>query len=165
LGVPVRVILPSLRLAVGLQAVPQARQQPADRLVADLVPQADERLGKVAGALTGPQQGGRGVAAGGRSNGALDGCEQRAISGGVRRAAAPRAANAAGVGLARAIGSGTAAPLSDASAVRRSREARGGGDEGDPAPAEGLGLTGGPAAARLLMKQRGQRLILLPNGS
>jgi hypothetical protein len=99
LGVAVRVILPLLGLAVGLQVVAGLRQQPGHGLMADLMPPRAEGLGEVPGALARPEQRRHRIAPGGGIDEITQVVEQGAIPVGQAWPTATGAADARAVGV------------------------------------------------------------------
>src|SRR5271166_1320400 len=79
LGIAVGVVLTLLGLAVGLEAVTQIDQEPADGLMAQVMPQLGQRVGQVPRTLAGPEQWGHGITAGGRIDEPLEITEQGPI--------------------------------------------------------------------------------------
>src|SRR5262249_56876408 len=94
LGVAVGVILPLLRLAVGLQVITELRQEARHRLMADVMPQGAEGLGEVACALARPEQGRHRIAARGGIDEIVKILEQGAIASGQAGATTARTADA-----------------------------------------------------------------------
>src|ERR1700693_675403 len=162
LSVSVRVLLPLVGLAVRLQAVPQLAQQSRDGLMADIVPEADQRLRQVPCTLGGPQQRRCGVATRGRINEFLKVAKQGAIGHSQGMPTAARTTDAVGVEHGW-FGVGGVVQFTESSADQRSRQPCGGSDDRNPAEAQGGGFTRGPTASRPFMQQRSEGRILLPN--
>ena len=160
LGIAIRVVVPLFGLAVGLEAISQIAQQPADGLMAQVMPQVSQGVGQISRALAGPEQRGHGIAAGGRIDEPLEVAEQGPIGRRDRVAPAPGSANPRMIrrGVTGAVV--TDLDLGDAAADRRARQGRGHGDRRDAAAPESQSLTSGPASSRLLVKEGSEGLIL-----
>jgi hypothetical protein len=146
------MVLPFHGLAVGLEAVAQVGQEPADGLMTDVVPPFRQGIRQIPGALASPQQRGHGIAAGGGIDQPLQVVKQAGIGLRQRMPAASGATDSPirGVGL---ISVEIAGPdLSDPAPDGRSREPGGGGDQRDATIPQGEGLAGGPASSRLLVE-------------
>ena len=164
LGIAIGVVLTLLGLAVGLEAVTQIDQQPADGLMAQVMPQLGQRVGQVPRTLAGPEQWGHGITAGGRIDEPLEITEQGPIGCRDRITPTPGTANPGMIRLGRHRGAVvTGLEFGDAAADGRMREIGGGGDHRDATAPQGQGLTSGPASPRLLVKERSEGVILLPD--
>ena len=119
LGIAIRVVVPLFGLAVGLEAISQIAQQPADGLMAQVMPQVSQGVGQISRALAGPEQRGHGIAAGGRIDEPLEVAEQGPIGRRDRVAPAPGSANPRMIrrGVTGAVVTGL--DLGDAAADRR----------------------------------------------
>ena len=141
LGIAVGVVLTLLGLAVGLEAVTQIDQEPADGLMAQVMPQLGQRVGQVPRTLAGPEQWGHGITAGGRIDEPLEITEQSPIGCRDRITPTPGTANPGMIRLGLTGGAVvTGLEFGDAAADGRMREIGGGGDHRNATVPQGRGL-------------------------
>src|SRR5262245_28145953 len=152
-----------LGLPIGLQAVVQLVEQPSNGVVTHVVPLVHQRIGKVTGALAGPQQRRLRVPTDGSLQQRLQILEQGTIT--LRHTAPPSATTTDPVrrgGLILLDTWGAPLHFSEPGSNGGAREPGGLSDCRDAAPPDGQRFASGPTAPHVFVHDRAQSLVFVP---